>query len=108
MKEHHVLYRDHVANHWLPETTVAACRAHGFEKINNAFVILLPKKQDACEVRDFRPISLVHGVAKLIAKTMSLRLAPILPTLVTPNQSAFIRGRSILDNYMLVQFLANM
>lgn len=74
-------------------------RAHGFE-------ILLPKKQDASEVRDFWPISLVHSVAKLIAKTMSLRLAPVLRTLVTPNQCASIRGRSILDNYMLAQQLA--
>jgi hypothetical protein len=45
-------------------------------------------------------------VAKLIAKTMSLRLAPILPSMVTPNQSAFIRGRTIQDNFMLVQQLA--
>ena len=81
-------------------------RAHGFEKINNAFVILLPKKMDDAEVRDFRPISLVHSVAKLIAKVMSLRLPPVLPTLVTTNQCAFIRGRSILDNYTLVQQLA--
>ncbi|KAM0857912.1 hypothetical protein ACQ4PT_048153 [Festuca glaucescens] len=81
-------------------------RAHGFSKINKALVTLLPKKLDASEIWDYRPISLVHSVAKLIAKTMSLRLAPILPSMVTPNQSAFIRGRTIQDNFMLVQQLA--
>jgi hypothetical protein len=60
-------------------------RTHGFAKLNKALITLLPKKQDASTVRDYRPISLVHCIAKLIAKVMSLRLAPILPTLVSPN-----------------------
>ncbi|KAM0856911.1 hypothetical protein ACQ4PT_048819 [Festuca glaucescens] len=37
---------------------------------------------------------------------MSLRLAPLLPTLVSPNQSGFIKGRAIHDNFMMVQQLA--
>jgi hypothetical protein len=81
-------------------------RAHGFAKLNRALVTLLSKKQDAAEIRDFGPISLVHSIAKLIAKTMSLLLAPHLHTLVSPNQNAFIRGRTIHDNFMLVQQLA--
>jgi hypothetical protein len=67
---------------------------------------LLPKKQDASTVQDYRPISLVHCIAKLISKTMSRRLALVLPTLVSPNQSALIKGRAIHDNFMLVQQLA--
>jgi hypothetical protein len=81
-------------------------RAHGFAKLNRALITLLPKKQEASSVNDYRPISLVHCVAKLIAKTMSRRLAPVLPTLVSANQSAFIKGRAIHDNFMLVQQLA--
>jgi hypothetical protein len=81
-------------------------RAHGFAKLNRALITLLPKKQDAAYVHDYRPISLVHCVAKLLAKTMSCRLAPVLPTVVSPNQSAFIKGRAIDDNFMLVQQLA--
>ncbi|KAM0874368.1 hypothetical protein ACQ4PT_037473 [Festuca glaucescens] len=83
-------------------------RAHGFAKLNRALITLLPKKQDATSVHDYRPISLVHCVAKLLAKTMSRRLAPVLPTLVSPNQSAFIKGRAIHDNFMLVQQLAKL
>jgi hypothetical protein len=81
-------------------------RTHGFAKLNKALITLLPKKQDASTVQDYRPISLVHCIVKLIAKVMSLRLAPVLPTLVSPNQSAFIKGRAIHDNFMLVQQMA--
>jgi hypothetical protein len=58
---------------------------------------------DANTARDFRPISLVHSFAKLITKILANRLAPRLDAMVATNQSAFIRGRFIHDNFMLVQ-----
>jgi hypothetical protein len=64
---------------------------------------LIPKKLEAVEAKDFRPISLVHSFAKLATKMMANRLAPYLDRLVASNQSAFIKGRSIHDNFMLVQ-----
>ena len=73
-----------------------------FELLNSAFVTLLPKKEDATGIKDFRPISLVHYFAKLVTKILANRLAGSLDQLVTPNQSAFIKGRFILDNFMLV------
>jgi hypothetical protein len=54
-------------------------------------------------IRDFRPISLVHSFAKLITKILANRLAARLNELVSPIQSAFIKGRFIQDNFMLVQ-----
>jgi len=54
-------------------------------------------------VKDFRPISLIHSLAKLVTKIMANRLAPLLSNLVPPNQSAFVRGRSIHDNFLFVQ-----
>jgi len=53
--------------------------------------------------KDFRPISLVHSFAKLVTKLLANRLAIRLQQLVSPNQSAFIKGRFIQDNFMLVQ-----
>ena len=32
--------------------------------LNSAYVTLLPKKSEAIEVKDFRPISLIHSFAK--------------------------------------------
>jgi len=75
-----------------------------FELLNSAFITLLPKKDDATNIRDYRPISLVHSFAKLVTKLLANRLAGRLDQMVTPNQSAFIKGRFILDNFMLVQY----
>lgn len=51
---------------------------------------------------DYRPVSLVHSFAKLIIKIMANRLAPEIDRLVSTNQSAFIRGRCIHDNFIMV------
>lgn len=77
-----------------------------FWLLNNAYITLLPKKEDADEVKDYRPISLIHSVAKLVTKILANRLASKLDQIVTPNQSAFIKGRFIQDNFMLVQHTA--
>jgi hypothetical protein len=74
-----------------------------FRLLNTAYITLLPKKVDAVEVKDFRPISLIHSFAKLVTKLLANRLAPLLPSLVSTNQSAFVPGRKIHDNFMLVQ-----
>src|SRR5438105_3440973 len=65
--------------------------------LNSAYVTLLPEKVEALEVKDFRPISLIHSFAKIVTKIMATRLAPKLPELVSKNQSAFVKGRSIQD-----------
>lgn len=54
----------------------------------------------------YRPISLIHGIAKIIAKVLSLRLAPHMDALVSNAQSAFIKKRSIHDNFMYVRNFA--
>jgi hypothetical protein len=71
--------------------------------LNQAYMILLRKKPDAEEIRDFRPISLIHSFGKLFTKVLATRLAPHMASLVLPNRSAFIRGRVIHDNFRSVQ-----
>jgi hypothetical protein len=66
-------------------------------------MILLRKKDNPEEIRDYRPISLIHSFSKLVTKCLANRLAKLLDSLVRPNQSAFIRGRSIHDNFRSVQ-----
>jgi mannosylglycoprotein endo-beta-mannosidase len=46
----------------------------GFARLNKALITLIPKKQDAQEIRDYRPISLVHSFAKLFSKLVANRL----------------------------------
>jgi hypothetical protein len=65
-------------------------------------ITLILKKDGATDLREFRPISLVHSFAKLVAKILARRLAPRMETLVDTSQSTFIRGRCIHDNFVLV------
>ena len=74
-----------------------------FGVLNSAYITLIPKKEDATNIKEYRPISLVRSFAKLITKLLANRLASRLDQMITPNQSAFIKGRFILDNFMLVQ-----
>jgi hypothetical protein len=65
----------------------------GFGALNTAYITLLPKKVDVEQPKDFRPISLVHSFAKLVTKLLANSLAARLQEMVSPNQSAFIKGR---------------
>lgn len=71
--------------------------------LNQALVVLIPKKSDPTKVADSRPISLIHSFAKIISKILAKRLAPELPNLISINQSAFIKKRSIHDSFVYVQ-----
>jgi hypothetical protein len=75
----------------------------GFARLNDAYIVLLPKKEGAICVGDYRPVSLIQSIAKIVAKAMALRLAGPLPHLVDTNQSAFVKGRTIQDNFFMVQ-----
>jgi hypothetical protein len=74
-----------------------------FRLLNSAFITLLPKKEDAEHAEDFRPISFIHNCAKLVTKILANRLRGHLDQLVSKNQIAFIKGRFIQDNFMMVQ-----
>jgi retron-type reverse transcriptase len=71
--------------------------------VEGALLTLLPKHSEAQKLGDFRPISLVHLIGKVVAKVLSLRLAPKLDDLVSKNQNGFISGRSLHDNFILVR-----
>ena len=74
-----------------------------FAEINTALIALLPKKNGASEISHYRPISLIHSVAKLISKVLSTRLARALGGLISPVQTAFQKGKCIHDSYQYVQ-----
>lgn len=77
--------------------------SRSFHLLNDALMILLHKNQAPTPLKDYRPISLMHSFSKLFAKCLARRLAPRLLEIVAPNQSAFIKQRSIHDNFRAVQ-----
>ncbi|WVZ93660.1 LOW QUALITY PROTEIN: hypothetical protein U9M48_039625 [Paspalum notatum var. saurae] len=78
-------------------------RCLNLQLINSAYIVLIPKKDGAEAVADFRPISLIHSFVKIITKTLALRLASRMNEIVSTCQSAFIKTRSIHDNFMSVR-----
>nr|GEV09854.1 RNA-directed DNA polymerase, eukaryota [Tanacetum cinerariifolium] len=64
---------------------------------NSSFIILIPKVSNANRVKDFRPISLIGSVYKIVAKILANRLVLVLGDLVSDTQSAFLKERQILD-----------
>ncbi|GJS50108.1 retrovirus-related pol polyprotein from transposon TNT 1-94 [Tanacetum coccineum] len=58
-------------------------------------------------VKDFRPISLIGSIYKIIAKLLANRLVTILDGLVNEVQSAFIANRQILDGPFILNELIN-
>ena len=78
----------------------------GFSSLNDAPISLLPKTDEAVDVKDFRLISLIHSFGKLFSKILASRLSPHLDGLVAANQPAFIKGRSLYENFRYVQLAA--
>ncbi|GJR52786.1 RNA-directed DNA polymerase, eukaryota [Tanacetum coccineum] len=77
-----------------------------FSKCRNAsFIALIPKMQDANVVKDFRLISLIGSLYKIIAKILANRLVMVLGDLVSEVQSAFIANRQILDGPFILNEL---
>ncbi|GJX61597.1 RNA-directed DNA polymerase, eukaryota [Tanacetum coccineum] len=64
---------------------------------NSCFIALILKVHDATLVKDFRPISLIGSIYKIIAKILANRLVSVLGDIVNEVQSAFISDRQILD-----------
>ncbi|GJS14990.1 RNA-directed DNA polymerase, eukaryota [Tanacetum coccineum] len=74
---------------------------------NSSFIALIPKVMDAKFVTDFRPISLIGCVYKVITKILANRLATVISDLVSDIQSAFVANRQILDGpFILNELLA--
>jgi hypothetical protein len=78
-------------------------RTSKLSRINKANIVLLPKTQDASALSDYRPISLIHSVVKIITKVLANRLAPHMNSLVSNAQNAFIKKRCIHDNFIYAQ-----
>ena len=60
---------------------------------NETYICLIPKKSSTLTVKNFRPISFVTSLYKLISKVLSMRLKEVL----AETQGAFVADRQILD-----------
>nr|GEV00337.1 RNA-directed DNA polymerase, eukaryota, reverse transcriptase zinc-binding domain protein [Tanacetum cinerariifolium] len=80
---------------------------HGFlpKGSNSSFIALISKISDANMVKDFRHISLIGSLYKIIAKILANRLVVVLGDTVNEVQSAFVTDRHILDGPFILNEL---
>jgi len=69
---------------------------------NSSFITLIPKVMDSVFIKDYRPISLIGSVYKIISKLLANRIAGVVGELISGEQSAFVKGRQIMDCPMLL------
>lgn len=50
-----------------------------------------------------RPISLSNFIHKVMSRIIHDKLEKFLPSIISPNQSGFVQGRSIIENVLLTQ-----
>uniref|UniRef100_A0ACD5W0M6 Uncharacterized protein n=1 Tax=Avena sativa TaxID=4498 RepID=A0ACD5W0M6_AVESA len=62
-------------------------RGRGFGRLNRALLTLIPKHADASTLRDYKPISPIHLIAKLFAKVLSLCMDPKLDSSSAPSRA---------------------
>jgi hypothetical protein len=72
------------------------------------FVTLIPKVNSPFGLGDFRPIYLLGSLYKLIAKVLASRLAKVMNSLIATTQSAFIKGRNLVDGVLVTNELVDL
>ncbi|KAG7564158.1 Reverse transcriptase zinc-binding domain [Arabidopsis suecica] len=69
--------------------------------VNSTILALIPKKTEAREMKDYRPISCCNVIYKVISKLIANRLKTVLPKFISGNQSAFVKDRLLIENLLL-------
>lgn len=66
------------------------------------FVALIPKVSSPMMLKDFRPISLLGSIYKLLSKVLAKRLAGVMNSIISSSQSTFIKGRQLVDGVLVI------
>jgi len=91
-----VLMHDVVATvHHFQETV---CISKG---CNTSFIALIPKVRDSTKQDQYRSISLVGSLYKIISKVLSCYIKCVLPEVIDDCQSAFLKDRVMLDSFLV-------
>ena len=68
---------------------------------NASFICLIPKNDNLQQLSDYKPISLVGCVYKIVLKILSIRLKKVISKVIDIRKSAFLEGKGILDSILV-------
>jgi hypothetical protein len=71
-------------------------------KLNFGIITLLPKKENAVQIQQYRPICLLNVSFKIFTKVATNRVSDVAHTVVRPSQTAFMSGRHILEGVVVL------
>jgi hypothetical protein len=70
--------------------------------LNFGTIILLPKKENAVQIEQYRPICLLNVSFKVFTKVGTNRVTEVAHKVVRPTQTAFMPGRHILEGVVVL------
>lgn len=70
------------------------------KELNNTFLALIPKKLAPESLNDYRPISLVGSMYKVLAKVLANRMKKVMCSVIGEIQTDFVENRQIIDSFV--------
>ena len=71
-------------------------------KLNFGIITLLPKKENAIQIQQYRPICLLNVSFKIFTKVGTNRISAVVDKVIKPTQTAFMPGRHILEGVVVL------
>ena len=76
-------------------------------RLNYGIITLVPKVKDAKQIQKFRPIFLLNVSFKIITKVLMNRLSKVVNPIISPIQTAFVKGRYIMEGVVILHEAIN-
>ena len=76
-------------------------------RLNYGIITLVPKTNDAKQIQKFRPICLLNVSFKIITKVLMNRLTKCVAPVISRTQTAFIKGRYIMEGVVILHEALN-
>ena len=76
-------------------------------RLNYGIITLVPKVKDAKQIQKFRPICLLNVSFKIITKVLMNRLSKVVNPIISPIQTAFVKGRYIMEGVVILHEAIN-
>ncbi|KAK2651365.1 hypothetical protein Ddye_011221 [Dipteronia dyeriana] len=73
------------------------------KEVNHSFINLIPKRLNPKTLGDFRPISLVIAMYKVLSKMLTNRLKRVLNSIIGDYQMAFVNDRQNMDSFVIAE-----